>query len=106
LKPQNIMLTKKKEKGGSGVLLKIADLGVSAQLARVFTTTQIGTPHYMAPGERLLRRPDSYSWLGRRQLPGYLMKMRRRELWACLSGSGQRLEVLAEVILNQQLPNA
>ncbi|KAI3427061.1 hypothetical protein D9Q98_007001 [Chlorella vulgaris] len=60
LKPQNIMLTKKKEKGGSGGLLKIADLGVSAQLARVFTTTQIGTPHYMAP-EMWRHQPYSFS---------------------------------------------
>ena len=41
------MLTRK---GGAG-LLKIADLGVSAELALVFTNIQIGTPHYMAPGE-------------------------------------------------------
>ena len=46
LKPQNIMLA---SKSGAG-LLKIADLGVSAELALVFTKVQIGTPHYMAPG--------------------------------------------------------
>jgi len=40
------MLTKK---SGSG-LLKIVDLGVSAELERVFTKALAGTPHYMAPG--------------------------------------------------------
>lgn len=56
LKPQNIMLTHKK---GTG-LLKIVDLGVSAELARVFTKVQIGTPHYMGP-EMWQRQPYSYS---------------------------------------------
>jgi NIMA (never in mitosis gene a)-related kinase len=37
LKPQNIMMTDKKGQG----LLKIADLGVSAELARVFTNVQV-----------------------------------------------------------------
>lgn len=37
LKPQNIMLTRK----GSDGLLKIVDLGVSAELARVFTNVQV-----------------------------------------------------------------
>ncbi|KAI7836760.1 hypothetical protein COHA_009398 [Chlorella ohadii] len=56
LKPQNIMMTDKKGQG----LLKIADLGVSAELARVFTNVQIGTPHYMAP-EMWNRKAYSYS---------------------------------------------
>ena len=36
LKPQNLMLAR------GGALLKVADLGVSAELARVFTDTQVG----------------------------------------------------------------
>lgn len=40
--------------------LQIVDLGVSAQLERVFTRVQIGTPHYMAP-EMWERRAYSYS---------------------------------------------
>ncbi|KAL4444132.1 hypothetical protein ABPG75_011869, partial [Micractinium tetrahymenae] len=56
LKPQNIMLTKK---NGSG-LLKIVDLGVSAELELVFTRVQIGTPHYMAP-EMWEHKAYSYS---------------------------------------------
>lgn len=39
---------------------QIVDLGVSAELGRVFTRVQIGTPHYMAP-EMWQRKAYSYS---------------------------------------------
>jgi len=53
LKPQNLLVSE-------GGLLKLADLGISQLLDRVFAKTLIGTPHYMSP-EMWRRQPYSYS---------------------------------------------
>ncbi|PSC77050.1 kinase-like [Micractinium conductrix] len=53
LKPQNLLVTE-----GGGV--KLADLGISALLDRVFARSLVGTPHYIAP-EMWRRQPYSYS---------------------------------------------
>ncbi|EFN56596.1 hypothetical protein CHLNCDRAFT_11527, partial [Chlorella variabilis] len=53
LKPSNLLLT---ERG----VVKLADLGISQLLDRVFASAMIGTPHYMPP-EMWRHQPYSYS---------------------------------------------